>query len=260
MLFSWLKTRRRRKLLSEPFPPDWLPLLRDIEHYRRLNENEQTALRERVRLFVAEKEFEGCKGMAITDEMRVTIAALASILVLGLPNCHFDNVQTILVYPKQYRVPKKLPVGGNMFGEPIELNIEAENLGEAHYRGPVHLSWAEVERDARQSGEGFNLVFHEFAHQLDMLNGAADGVPPLPRALRGRWQEVMAREYRALCRAADRGRETLIDPYGAEEPAEFFAVVTECFFDLPMPLRAEHEQLYDLMREYYGQDPASRFE
>jgi Mlc titration factor MtfA (ptsG expression regulator) len=109
-----------------------------------------------------------------------------------------------------------------------------------------------------QAGQGSNLVFHEFAHQLDMLNGAADGVPPLPKPLRDRWQQVMAAEYKRLCRAADRGRDTLIDPYGTTDPAEFFAVVTECFFDAPGDMQDRHPQLYDLMREYYQQDPARR--
>lgn len=105
---------------------------------------------------------------------------------------------------------------------------------------------------------GCNLVFHEFAHQLDMINGDADGVPPLPAELRQPWADVMAKEYRRLTKASRRRRDTLLDPYGATEPAEFFAVTTEAFFDAPTDLRDEHPGLYDLFRRYYGQDPAER--
>ena len=159
---------------------------------------------------------------------------------------------TILVYPEAYVAPAEKVVGG------VVLEDESDRLGEAHYRGPLILSWAEVAWDASQTDQGTNLVFHEFAHQLDMLNGAADGVPLLPKGLQERWQQVMAREYQRLCRAAERGRETLIDPYGTTDPAEFFAVVTECFFDLPGEMKMQHPELYELFRAYYGQDPFQR--
>jgi MtfA peptidase len=162
-------------------------------------------------------------------------------------------VQTILVYPEQFLVPEQKAVADDLV-----LQDESERLGEAHQRGPVILAWAEVRANAREPGYGQNLVFHEFAHQLDMLNGAFDGTPDLADgALRQRWATVMDVEYKRLCRAADRDRETLLDPYGATNPAEFFAVVTECFFDLPWPMRKKHAELYELFRAYYRQDPAT---
>jgi Mlc titration factor MtfA (ptsG expression regulator) len=252
MLLSWLKNRRRRRLLATPFPAAWPGLLEQIAHYRLLAAGEQAQLRNLTRIFIAEKDFEGCKGLEITDEIRVTIAALASILLLGLRDFYFDNVLTILVYPEAYIAPAQKVIGG------VILEDASDRLGEAHYRGPLILSWADVAWDASQTGQGSNLVFHEFAHQLDMLNGAADGVPLLPRALQERWQRVMAGEYKRLCRAADRGRETLIDPYGTTDPAEFFAVVTECFFDTPGDMKEQHPELYDLLRAYYQQDPVRR--
>ncbi len=182
----------------------------------------------------------------------MTIAALASLLVLGWRDAYFDNIHTILVYPEAYVAPEERVIGG------VVLENQSDRLGEAHYRGPLILAWAEVLWDAGQTGQGTNLVFHEFAHQLDMLNGAADGVPVLPVALQDRWQHVMAREYRRLCQAAAQGRPTLIDPYGTTAPAEFFAVVTECFFDAPAALREQHPDLYDLFRAYYQQDPYRR--
>jgi MtfA peptidase len=252
MLFSWFKNRRRSRLLATPFPAAWTGILEDIAHCRLLNPDEDTRLRDLIRVFITEKEFEGCKGLEITDEVRVTIAALACILLLGLKDYYFDNVQTILVYPEAYVAQAHKVIGG------VVLEDESDRLGEAHYRGPLILSWADVIWDAGQTNQGTNLVFHEFAHQLDMLNGAADGVPLLPSHLRAPWQKVMAGEYQRLCRAAERGRETLIDPYGTTDPAEFFAVVTECFFDLPVPLQDQHPDLYDLFRAYYQQDPVSR--
>jgi len=252
MFLSWLKKRRRSRLLATPVPADWPGILERIAPFRLLNPSEQARLVEITRILIAEKEFEGCKGLQITDEIRVTIAALAGILIIGLRDFYFDNVLTILVYPEAYVAPKQQVIGE------VVLEDQSNNLGEAHYRGPLILSWADVDRDARHTGTGSNLVFHEFAHQLDMLNGAADGVPVLPRPLRKSWQTIMAREYQRLCRAVNHGRQTLIDPYGATNPAEFFAVVTECFFDDPVPMKYEHPKLYDLFRKYYQQDPAGK--
>ncbi len=160
---------------------------------------------------------------------------------------------TILVYPGPYVAPDQQVIGG------VVMETESERLGEAHYRGPLVFSWPDVRRDAGRTGEGTNLVFHEFAHQLDMLNGAADGVPLLAGKLRSRWQRVMAGEFRCLCRSAAHGRPTVLDPYGATNPAEFFAVVTECFFDAPGELQREHPELYEIFRGYFKQDPAERF-
>ena len=167
---------------------------------------------------------------------------------------HFDNVQTILVYPHGF-------VGRQQHGITDAIYVESDvaRIGEAHYRGPVILSWDEVQLDAREPGHGGNLVFHEFAHQLDMLNGRGGRRCPLADALgdlQERWQPIMAREYRRLERRGRR-RETLIDPYGATDPAEFFAVVSESFFDTPRELAREHPDLYRLLSDYYGQDPAA---
>ena len=256
MLFRWLKQRRRQKLLAEPFPAAWSEILRERVHlYRFLDDEEQAALRSAVRVLLAEKAWEGCKGLELTDEMRVTIAALASVLLLGQRDSYFDNVVTILVYPEAFRVPEQHHLGSD-----VVLHGEIEHLGEAHLHGPVILSWADITEDAAQPGYGQNLVYHEFAHQLDMQNGEADGVPLLPRPLRKRWQTVMAREFERLCKAADRERDTLLDQYGATNEAEFFAVVTEAFFDQPLELRDHHPKLYELLHDYYRTEPAKWFE
>jgi Mlc titration factor MtfA (ptsG expression regulator) len=255
MLFSWLRKRRRQKILAEPFPEAWLGILRkNVAHYQHLSEAEQTRLRNDIQIFVAEKHWEGCGGLTMTDEIRVTIAAQAMLLVLGLQHNYFDRVMSILVYPHGYRAVETDTLTGAMTPQ-----SSSDRLGEAHYRGAVILSWADTLAEGRHPGHGHNLVYHEFAHQLDMLDGVVDGTPPLetPEQAR-RWKEVMAREYQALIEASEQGRATLLDQYGTTNEAEFFAVATECFFEKPAAMRRRHPQMYDLLREYYHQDPAER--
>jgi Mlc titration factor MtfA (ptsG expression regulator) len=255
MIFRWLKAWRRRKWLAQPFPAGWLKFLeKNVSHYRFLSALEQARLRDDLRIFVAEKRWEGCGGLQITDEIQVTIAAQACLLVLGMEHNYFDRVLSILVYPHAYRDPRD-SVG------PDGLIHEGSGgrLGEALYRGPVVLAWDYVRYEGQHPGEGQNVVFHEFAHQLDMLDGVINGTPPLgSRESQRRWQEVMTREFQQLIEASEHGRATLLDQYGTTNEAEFFAVATECFFEKPVAMHRRHPQLYDLLRSYYRQDPARR--
>jgi Mlc titration factor MtfA (ptsG expression regulator) len=255
MLFSWLRKWRRRKLLAQPFPAEWLRYLQsNVALYALLSEPEQARLRDDLRVFIAEKDWEGCGGLEMTDEIKVTIAALAGLLTLGMEHDYYSRVRSILVYPGGYRVPDHEVLGDNTV-----LEGESDRLGEAHYRGPVILSWDEVLHDARHPGAGRNLVFHEFAHQLDMLDGAVDGTPPLrDRDQYRRWHKVMTAEYRRLVTEAEEGRPTLLDEYGTTNQGEFFAVATECFFDQPAAMARLHPRLYALLRDYFRQDPAAR--
>jgi Mlc titration factor MtfA (ptsG expression regulator) len=255
MLFPWSKRHRRDALLAEPFPPDWLGHLNaNVAIYSRLSETEQAKLRDDLRIFIAEREWEGCGGLPLTDEIKVTVAALACLLVLGLDIDLYRRVPTILVYPKGYRAPVQEPMGGDTY-----LETESSRLGEAHYGGPVILSWDEVLEGGRHPGSGSNLVFHEFAHQLDMLDGTVNGTPPLTdHRLAKRWHDIMNAEYRRLERDTRAGRQSVLDPYGLTNEGEFFAVATECFFDSPGPLRDEHPKLYKLLSDYYRQDPTAR--
>ena len=254
MLFTWWKNRRRRRILANAFPSGWLKILDDtVGHYHVLTETDRARLRDTIQILIAEKDWEGCRGLEMTDTIRVTVAALAGVMILGLSDFYFENVQTVLVYPSEYVVKQKRAIVGDLV-----LHEDSERLGEAHHHGPIILSWDEVQANAREPGFGQNLVFHEFAHKLDMRNGEMDGTPDMPtRDLSARWSRIMNEEFRRLQRAERHGRETLIDPYGASEPAEFFAVVTECFFDSPQAMKAEHPVLYELFGEYYHQDPAS---
>ena len=255
MLFTWLRNWRRRRLLAQPFPPRWLEYLRkNVAHYQYLTDAEQAKLRDDLRIFIAEKYWEGCGGLTMTDEIKVTIAAQVCLLVLGLKHNYFERVQSILVYPRAYRDAEE------HVSEDGLIHVDSPGrLGEAHYRGPVILSWADVLADGRHPGGGQNVVYHEFAHQLDMLNNLIDGTPPLEtREQYQRWRDVMTAEYHKLIDDSQRGRATLLDPYGTKNEGEFFAVATECFFDKPAQLASRHPELYDLLRQYYHQDPAAR--
>jgi Mlc titration factor MtfA (ptsG expression regulator) len=255
MFFSWLRRRRRAKLVAQPFPPEWLTfLLKNVAHYQHLSASEQARLRDDLRIFIAEKHWEGCGGLKMSDEIKVTIAAQACLLVLGMKHNYFDRVLSILVYPRGYRVAAEDETrDGPIFDQ------RNARLGEAHYRGPVVLSWAEVLSDGRSPSTGHNLVFHEFAHQLDFLDGVVDGTPPLKDAAQARrWHDVMTAEYQRLIRESASGKATVLDQYGTTNEAEFFAVATECFFDQPVALKQRHAQLYDLLKEYYQQDPAAQ--
>jgi Mlc titration factor MtfA (ptsG expression regulator) len=256
MFLRWWKRRRRRRYLSQPFPETWNAVLhKNVWQYQGLAEPEQVHVRDYVQIFVAEKHWEGCGGFSITDEVQVTIAAQVGILVLGLPGQFFEPVQSILVYPDAFVAPDTTITRAG-----VVLEGGSPRTGEAWYRGPIILSWADVVDGGRGPNWGENLVFHEFAHQLDMLNGhIADGVPPMtsPEQYR-RWADVMASNYRRLVQACEKGHQTLLDSYGTTSVSEFFAVATETFFQLPRAMQRDYPALYEILRDFYQQDPAAR--
>lgn len=257
MIFGWLDARRRRRILEAPFPEGWTQILqRNMRHFQYLDSDERRRLCELIQLFVAEKHWEGLGGQELSDEIRVTIAGQACLLVLELQPVPYPNVETIYVYPSTF-VPKRAP--DPIFGHPGIVPALEPLDGEAHRQGPVILTWNSVRRSARHPERGHNVVFHEFAHKLDMLDGAVDGVPPLgSRAEYERWNEVMTAEYERLRSLADAGHDTFLDPYGGTDEAEFFAVVTEVFFDTPIDLAEEHPALYEVLAAFYRQDTAAR--
>lgn len=253
MIFSWLKKRRRQRILSEPVPASWLEVLETrLAPYRSFSEEQRARLADDLRIFIAEKDWEGCRGFELTDEIRVTVAAHACRMTLGLDIDYFRQVQSILIYPAGFRTPQQVSVLPG-----LALEGKSDVLGQAMYRGPVLLSWKEVLDDIDNAGSGKNLIYHEFAHKLDMLNGDADGVPPIDDAdLLQRWLEMLPAELSRLRRAANSGRRTLLDPYGAENEAEFFAVASECFFDAPEKMQAQHAPLFGILTEIYRGVPA----
>jgi hypothetical protein len=260
MFFAWFRRRRRNKLLAEPFPPEWTDhLATHVPHFRSLDNAERARLEDDVRIFIAERHWEGCCSLVLNAEIQVAIAGQACLLTLGFiegPDL-FRRATTILVYPAGYLAPEQTDVGGH-----LTLHGETERLGEAWHRGPVVLSWEDARAGGSYAGDGHNLVFHEFAHVLDMLGGdSADGAPPLAnRTLADAWRRVMEQELERLHRAVRRGRRSLLDEYGADSEAEFFAVATECFFDAPRETRREYPELYQLLTQVYRQDPAARLD
>jgi Mlc titration factor MtfA (ptsG expression regulator) len=254
MLFSWLTKRRRAKLLSTPFPPGWLEYLdRNVPLYANLNEREQAIVRDDLRILVAEKNWEGCGGLTMTDEIKVTIAANAALLLIGIDNDSFARVMSILVYPSGFRSAE----GWRRADGVVDLDMGA--LGQAWYDGPVILAWDAVLAGARDPKDGQNVVLHEFAHQLDYLDGLADGTPPLQhKSDYKKWHEVMTREFERLKADAAHGQPKVLDAYGATNHAEFFAVATEAFFEKSREMYIRHPELYSVLSEYYCQDPASR--
>lgn len=254
-MFGWFKSRRRKKLLAEPMVPEWLDYLsNNVEYYKSLSEIERSKLCDCMRIIVAEKHWEGCEGLRVTDEMKVTIAAQASLLLLGVePGYYFDGVQSILVYPRAFSR------SGRSRGGMVVDDDDQELLGEAWHGGPIVLSWPDVLRGGRDARDGRNLVLHEFAHHLDGLDGEMGGSPPLAtRDQQQRWYRVTEQEYQRLAKHAARGKATLLDHYGASNKAEFFAVATECFFEQPGEMLQRHSELYAILSDFYRQDPAER--
>ena len=257
MIFPWSKTNHRRELLAQPFPVAWTGYLAsNVALYRTLTSREQARLGDIARILVAEKSWEGCGGLALTEEMLVTIAAQAALLVLGFDDEYFPNVETILVYPQGFLVTVRRPGVGGVIAEQT-----VPYAGEAAQRGPVVISWADALHGGRAPGDGHNVVLHEFAHKLDMRDGAADGAPYLRDAAQiETWSRVMSAEYQGLVAATLAGEPALLDAYGTTNAAEFFAVATECFFELPRRMSGEHPELYGVLSGYYRQDPAARAE
>jgi Mlc titration factor MtfA (ptsG expression regulator) len=258
-MFEWWHERKRAEILETPFPEAWHELLRrNVAHYARLDDDERRRLRELTQVFIAEKSWEGCGGLELTDEMRVTIAAQACLLVLELPHRMYRDVESILVYPSAVLRPERAQ-GVFVRSPDLVAQGDVALLGEAHLRGPVVLAWDRVLRDGQRPQDGHNLVYHEFAHKLDMLDGSADGTPPLAsRDELAQWAQACERAFLALRDEAKRGEDTLLDAYGATNEAEFFAVATEHFFDRPRTLRKQLPELYAVLARFYRQDPAAR--
>ncbi len=255
MWWPWSRDRKRRKLLATPFPDHWESLLEThCRHVAALTGAERQQLRDAVRILIAEKHWEGCNGLAITEEVQVTIAAHAALMSLGFPALPFDRLVTILVYPDTFIGKRTTRMPGGGYLESDELR-----LGEAWYQGPVILVWREILAQCVHSPDGRNVIIHEFAHLLDMEDRDVNGVPTLgTREQHDTWMEVTEAEFQRLERQTRMGRETLLDGYGATSRAEFFAVASETFFEQPARLQAEIPRLYDVLRAYYRQDPARR--
>ena len=256
-MISLLRRFRRPKLRATPLPRAHIDIIkRNVPYYATLTKDEQSRLNQHVQIFLAEKRFEGAGGLALTDEIRVTIAAQACLLLLGDPNTdYYPTLRTIIVYPSTYVVPTTQQQGAIVSEGP------QVRLGEAWSTGALVLSWEAVLRGAADMNDANNVVLHEFAHVLDNEDGAMEGAPLLAsRSAYAPWARVLSAEFENLRHDLARGLPTVLRPYAAQSPAEFFAVATETFFERPLQLRERHRALYDQLKTYYNQDPASRLE
>jgi len=252
-MFS-LREYRRRRLRKQPFPQEWEEILaRNIPRYKHLSPQDREELNGHIQVFLAEKRFEGAAGLTMTDEIRVTIAAQACMLLLHRRTDYYPGLSSIIVYPHEYVARHTERASGGLVREGPQVR-----LGESSPRGAVVLSWDHVRAGASDVHDCRNVVFHEFAHQLDAEDGRVDGAPPLPqRSMYIAWARIWGQEYESLREKAARGNRTLLDRYGATNPAEFFAVATECFFQRPKRMKTEHPELYEELKAYYRQDPAT---
>jgi MtfA peptidase len=253
VIFGFLKERRRKRLRARPFPNEWLKIIKSrVAFFVRLSAADQAELLDHIQVFLAEKGFEGCAGLEITDEIRLTIAAQACLLLLHRRTDYFPWLLTILVYPSTYLVAENRPVEGPVWGEG-----KMSRLGETgRTMGSMVLAWDAVKSGAADPSDGKNVVLHEFAHQLDYENFATDGAPALAtREQQMSWREVMRTEFASLRAADDTGIPTLLDTYGATNPAEFFAVSVEAFFERPSALCSRHPRFYAELQRYFNQSP-----
>jgi MtfA peptidase len=251
----WFETRRHRMRNAEleaGFSDEWRALCnRRFRWWFHLDDGERARLERLALGLILDIDWEAARDFEVTDEMTLTIAVQAALLILGLPDDSFSGVHAVIVHPSTLVLTgEHSQVEGLVSDGPMPI------LGQAEFNGPVLVAWDQVLDDARHAGTGHNVVFHEFAHKLDMLDGTTDGTPPLATQEQfDRWVEVCTRVYDEV--AEGRGGHVL-DPYAGVNAAEFFAVATEAFFDNPVGLRDEHADLYRCLGDYYRQDPAAR--
>jgi hypothetical protein len=247
--------RLRRLLGIAPTRPaveaaQWRRVEATLPFLDHLTAADRARLRETALAFLASKQFHGAQGLALDDDMLLAIALQACLPVLHIGLQAYDGWVGVIVYPGDFLIPRRIVDEAGVLHE-----YEDEVLGEAWEGGPVLLSWF-ADEDAPA---GVNVVIHEFAHKLDMENGGVDGLPRLrPGMSRRAWAEAFGKAYEDFCAEVDRGVDTAIDPYGAEHPGEFFAVVSEVFFEDPLVLRGRFPAVYDQLVHFYGMDPAAR--
>jgi len=241
-MWSFFRRRRRRRWMKQPLSDSQRDLLAArVPAYRRLADPLRRSLEDRVKVLVAERSFEGCDGLSLTEEMKLSIAGHAAVMLLGTRGYFFDSVHAILVFPDVI--------------ERYEDGVVSQVVGEAWDGGNVVLTWPEVLL-ASDPDDGRNVVIHEFAHHLDGLDGEMGGSIDFPdHRDQERWERVAGEEFDHHVRAVDAGRSTLLDPYAALNPAEFFAVASETFFERPKKMRSHHRELYVLLSKFYGTDP-----
>jgi Mlc titration factor MtfA (ptsG expression regulator) len=251
LVFGVMRYRLNRAL-AQAFPPAYLKIIRKhIPAYVYMPTPLQMQLKHHIKQFLHQKTFVGCAGLIVTDEMRIVIAAKACLLLLNRPSTVYEKLTQILIYPSAFLVPQKQHDANGLVSETTDVLA-----GQSWSDGRVILAWDEVLKNRQQMEEGHDVILHEFAHQLDSEDGVHDGTPVLGlRSAYAVWSKVMQMEFESLRISAQQGELTLIDPYGAQNPAEFFAVVTEAFYMRSEALAHYHPALFQLLKNYYKVDP-----
>ena len=255
MVFGLFTNRKRERLRAEPAPQHWRAILEtNLPLFNRLTAGDQNELLGHVNVFIDEKHFEGCGGLELNDEIRVTIAAQACLLLMHRDTDYYPNLTSILVYPSGYTAHESRYIGGGLWEEGPE-----DRLGHtAHNLRALVIAWDAAQHGASNPSDGENVVLHEFAHQLDFENRSADGTPDLEtRAEYESWSRVMTREFERLRQSIPYDYDAVLDIYGAQNPTEFFAVATEAFFERPRALKSRHPELYDALSGFFRQDPVT---
>ncbi len=239
-----LSRLRRKRILNRDPSPEFELGLSAVRHLRTLDPERKQRVVDDARVFSAQTHWEGVGGLTVSDGMKAVVSALACLLVCDTRQTLYEGVSSVILRPHGYLASASPGPGG-------VVTQGSMRLGEAHFNGPIVLSWSDSLRHATLP-TGRNLVLHEFAHKLDMLDGMVDGTPPLPDSIPlGRWVDVMTGEYEALHGELASGTTPTIDPYAATNPGEFFAVSTETYFERPYALRQLRPALYDLLKDYY---------
>ena len=246
------RSRRRRRALDEPFPAEWRQLLaRSWPTWSTLSADERERLEALIRMFIAERRWEPANNFQITEDMQVIVAAQACLLVLEIGLDWYARTGSIILHPGTMMATGERRVGatGLVADGPERLD------GQAHFQGSVLLSWPAVAYETRHPYAGRNVVYHEFAHQLDMDDGVIDGTPSgMDDEFRQRWVQVCTAEYNAV----RRGESATLRDYAGTDPGEFFAVATETFFSTPARVQEGNQDLYAVLAEFYAQDPIRR--
>ncbi|WOT06183.1 M90 family metallopeptidase [Shewanella youngdeokensis] len=254
MSHTWRTNLRRAKITHQPFPHAWRAILKHrMPFFRALPADLQLQLKKHIQIFIAEKRFIGCDGLTIDDDIRVTVAAQACLLLLNRKTDYYPHLKEILIYPSVLIVSNEQHDHNGLVSQQRRVLS-----GESWQFGKVVLSWQTAKEGAAIPDDGSNVVIHEFAHQLDQEGGQANGAPVLTHSQDyASWSTVMMQEYQQLVTASQSQQHSLFSYYGATNPAEFFAVISEVFFEQPQTLKAYHRALYDELSSFYQLDPVN---
>jgi MtfA peptidase len=257
-VFDFFKKRRRERILREAHidEAEWQRALDDYGFTRVLNADERARLKQLVILFLAEKPINGAGNLNIDNGARLAIATQACMLILNLDMDWYKSWTEVILYPGEFVARHE-----EMDEAGVVHTVETPMSGESWEHGTVVLSWTDVRQAAKGAtgDDGYNVVIHEFAHQIDMLNGDANGFPPLHKGMsREQWAQAFSKAYEHFCKRVDDWEDTPIDDYAAESPGEFFAVISEAFFEIPHTVRAEYPEVYGQLVQFYRQDPGQR--